>query len=243
MARGYPDYGNPFYTYGTPWIDPGVLFLGAFGFLPSDTTAHVIYADNFRYGVRAWSLSHDGDAVDPFTQDICVEVPPMTVELESGTIAGGGVSRIKRYINVAEPIAAGVEIGYRSNANRVDIYMYLKFGINQPGRIGCVRFSTFLSGNAQVYTGGAWVVIPGIQYRGDGTQFMTFKLSCDFIAGKYIKFMYANTDFDLSAYTLDLDPTADDLPLLVTLEGHPASPADYSGFLGHVLVTADENLS
>jgi hypothetical protein len=65
MSRGYPDYGNPFYTYGTPWIDPGVLFLGAFGFLPSDTTAHVIYADNFRYGIRAWILSHDFDGVDP----------------------------------------------------------------------------------------------------------------------------------------------------------------------------------
>jgi hypothetical protein len=239
MARGLPDYFNPDTIVSQRLLDVGQLFAACFGAAPIDNRGRVVWLDNFREGLAAWTGSVSGTGVLPVISNDYAFIPPGSAKLDPSDGIGAGTSILKRCLHFSYNCKMGVEVSLLKYNSAVIYSLTIASYVGGTLTYGLVKLDD-TTGDLMVNNDGAWVTLDNLGIAIGSNNWVTLKVVVDFDAGTYLRLIANTKEYDLSDYVLvSLAGGSNDI-LLLTLTVSETAPGTGIGYIGHVVLTLDE---
>jgi len=209
MSHGYPDWGiyaPKKTTYSLPDLAELAVRLGSI--VTFDRRGDVIFLDDFESGIQKWVFTGTGIGAAAENSAESARNGRYSAKITTGD-AVGDYARLTRYSFPPVLSKIGFEISFTSSAHA----QYLQWGIGYYDGTnvheGHIRFDVQNS-NLQYYgDDAAWhIFATNIRVYGVTYLFHTIKLVIDIENDKYVRFLFDEKSYDLSAYALNVAGSA-----------------------------------
>jgi hypothetical protein len=239
MARGLPDYYNPDTAVSQRVVDMHSILSVIMGMGQIDGRGRIQYYETFKEGLYGWELIRSGNGVDPAVTTSLAELPPVSVELNAGTLAGSGISQVNRYTNLRDLTSVGFEVSlnWGSRDSVVILYIKLQTPLHDYEATLTINSNT---GLVTYLTGGVETPIATLGDLTAQAGWTPFKLVVDFTTGTYKRAVVGQTAYDLAGPIPDGGGTLINSQLLTTLQVNSNDTVAAYVYLGHAVITTDE---
>lgn len=208
MSRGQKDYGQYAVKEVTASLsDMGEVAARLGSIVTFDKRGDVIDFDNFEEPLLKWDTYATGSATWPYLYSEDAKSGSQSILLNSGAIAGDYV-RIRKGYSVLASKKLGIEISFGCDYGNDYLYLRLTYFDDTNGYITEVKLDlknnkAYILDEDDNYTE---IGVIDVRTKRDFLYY-SMKLVVDFDTLKYIRFLFANTEFDLSAYSLRTEAT------------------------------------
>jgi hypothetical protein len=239
MPRDYPDGAAPIYQVAVKQTDLGQLFLAMTGFQPLDTRGRMVWLDTFQEGIARWELAASGDGAVPIVDTAYPFVGSLDSKMNSGTLAGVGMSaqRIRLFSDFGQRVGFEFGLRYASGTGRIVTNIYwLRPGTQSRGRL------TIRPEDGEILVGPdtALVSVGNVGAAGATALWLPVKFVVDFDTEKLVRVMVANTLIDLSDYDTISTTLTGNWMLICEVDSYGWGTGDKLTYLGYGMVTLDE---
>lgn len=200
MARGYPDYNNPFYAIASASVDFSQVIALASGIVPVDNLGRMITGEAFREGIENWSryMTTADVTIEANTQHC--EFPPACCLVNFAGLSAVDYGYLKRlYATTMIPVW-GIEYSLAA----ANLEKSVTAWIEQASGLSGYKFSLRVNTNSHVvqyYNGTSWVTVGPAYFNNDPWIYQTIKMVVDFQAGTLKRVIIGDSryDFDIPA--------------------------------------------
>lgn len=199
MPRGLPDYYNPSTLVSQRIVDLAGVMSAVAKIPPLDGRGRLAYVDTFSEGVYGVQLQATGTGGVISLDTAIAEVPPVSLKAQPGT---GGINPrviVSRLFFADTPSAFGLEIGVSSLDVDARIEMVINYHTPTAALAGEVYIYTS-TGLIQVVHSGGTSTLATKRAMTDPYEWITLKLVIDFANSVFSRFLWGQTQYDLSAY-------------------------------------------
>lgn len=240
MARGLPDYYNPdtIVSQRLANVEEAVTAIKRMSSV--DNRGRTFVFEHFNENMAGWDAVLSGDGVAGAISTDDAYIPPSSVVIDAGTLAGSGFSYLRKHIILGETKRVGIEaaVMYRNDAPEYQIFMtYNREGTNYEGRLSVLP----ADGVIKVGVPGDWNAVGNIGYNADaGNTWLPLKLVCDFEDNIFIRALIGQTQLDLEDYALTATSVASPGLARFFLWAEARSAAPNDAYFGYAAITVDE---
>jgi len=203
MAHGQPDFGL-YASKSTiyPVVDVGELAARLGSVVTFDRRGDVILIDDFDSSTLKWSTHEEGVSASVEISAITARYGSQSVRITPG-YALDDFSTISRYFPIIVPSKIGIEFSFATIALahefRLKGYFY-----NTPVKHEFMAKWVQSDSSIQIYDAVAeWVTIGTKALVGSDHAFNSMKLVVDYNTKKYVRLLFNDSAYDLSAYSLE----------------------------------------
>lgn len=240
MPHGLPDWGliGPISVlYGLDDMAEQAVRLGAVA--SWDRIGHVIFSDNFREGLGAWTMEgSDATAVTCLFTGHALS-SPYCVKLRNGS-AGARYARMRHRLSYVYRGHCALEC----NVTLEPGTEYIKFGVSGSTPTSRLFFYVRLTPTTGVLAwgtdGAGWTPFATLGWVGwNVDEWHNVKLVADIETGYFIRFVWEGTAVDMSAIAGVALATAKPYNWMVYIENDADTAAQHSVYVDDVIVTID----
>lgn len=240
--RGTPDYNNPEYTFFSVDTPNSDLFAERLGFSRLDNRGRILYMDDFRNGLIKWDLSSDSGGINPTHYFINGKSIGYYGAVKLDPIGNGGLSILTKKLLLPVSKRVGYEIGVYPVSNFGAMTLSFQHCFSTGAGKDAVLVIEQQTGKVKIDAVGGMqtIVIPAnVSYFVD--RWIAVKLVADFELGIFTRLMLGNTQYDLSAYSMNGGFTGQSGASFFEL-GCSGIDATYKEeiYLGYVIISGDE---
>ncbi len=239
MARGLPDYYNPSTLVSQRIVDLAGVMSAVAKIPPLDGRGRLAYIDTFGEGPFGVQVQATGTGGVVGMDTVIAEIPPASLKAQPGT---GGVNPriiVSRSFLADTPSAMGIEVGVSSAAAVAQIQLAL----NYQGPVNAMTGDIYVhtgTGLIQIVHSGGTSTLTTKRVMDDPTEWVMLKLVIDFANSVFSRFLFGQTQYDLSAYTpvsaASTYPGKGDAVIRIKNDNGVQSTVR----LGHLAITTDE---
>lgn len=239
MPRGLPDYFNPDTVVSQRLFDLHTIMAALTRLVPIDGRGRIVYFNHFDEGLSGWYSSMGGDGVAPTLSTLYAEVPPCSVQLDGGTLAGGGSSFFRtRFYEKPAPIA-GLDVALAFFPQDALTYLVLQYDAAPTRYDAELRFYN-ATGLTQLLTPTGWVTVATVGAFETPYLWLPVKMVCDFQTGYYSRVVLGQTNYDVSANPINTQATSQAGEVFLHIQSNGQEAAASLAYVGHVILTLDE---
>lgn len=241
MPRSYPDWSNVRKEVSFILREDLAELAARLGSIDVyDRRGYVIWWDDFRRGMGAWTTTLSGTGAAAALSTSGPKWPPFSLKLTGGS-DGGRSAQITKYFGPA--MAGG--IGLEASVDFLSDFYDFSFKVELDNNVAYYQPSVkFFSDTDKIYYlsgAGSWVELddlPLMYHTFSG--YHNVKLVVDFDAGYYIRLLLDDSDYDLSDYALPSTPTFGNHHLGVLIYVRSRDGQNDSCYVDGVIITRDE---
>ena len=201
---------------------------------------NVIYIENFESGAPQWSESGYGAGADMMVSSLRALSPPFSLQLTTGSSEERG---IKTTLNLPlfERSVFGLEYAFTHELATSEHIAH--FYVHE----GTKRYEYFVkldvsAGELELKVdNGDWdVFASGLNMKTDAWTFHQLKLVVDTVDNEYVRFLYDDTEYDLSAYVPNEEPDTDPPGIEIAIQYKASYAANLVTHIDNVIITRNE---
>lgn len=214
--RGQADYGALAPKETTAGVsDMGEVAARLGSIVTYDKRGDVIDFDNFEEPVLKWSRLLFGAGSAIYLDSESVKSGSQVVKLCTGDISGA-YALLEKYSSILPSKRLGIEVSFQNLGACQDLFIWFVYYSGTAVGDSGLKVSAS-EGKVYIYDENADLkeVITGAFFSSYYHSFDTLKLVVDFTTGYYVRLLFNNTEYDLSAEAFSLLPSLLS-PLLLT---------------------------
>ena len=242
MARGNPDYDSPDYSFFTIETPIGDIVAERLGFSRLDNRGRILYLDDFRGGSDRWTFDNSSPGIEP----VHVYINGYMVGFHGAIrIDAGGVNGLSyMHNNFLLPVSSrfGIEVSIKPITNFATLQVNMQHVYSSSQKFGAVFQLEGGTGAVRISTATGWVSIATpVSMNYLVNRWISIKLVADFSAGKYVRVMIGNVEYDLSEYSMSATVAgiAGNTQVELFCE-EPSEPYIEPVYIGYIIVSGDE---
>ncbi len=240
MARGYPDYNNPFYSIASRSSDFAQGQALAEGLLPLDNLGRMILAENWRNGIEAWGQYWSATRVTLRQSGKWPESNPSCLRFSFVSSLAGEVAYVEKSFGTTTIERWGVEFSLLADAANKDLDVTIE---QREGTAGW-KFSLRVNLDArtvEVYNGAVWVQVGTVYFDQTGMIYQAIKFAVDFTAHTLERVIIGDGRQDPKAvYGQATAYIGDAFYTVVRVQCTANTGGTNFCHIGHIFVTVDE---
>jgi len=205
-----------------------------------DRRGQVVWHDRFESGLSAWRVGGGGTGNTIYVTAVDTEFGPYALVLVAGSDAGKN-AQVFKYFPVPEINKWGLELGLALTTTFNYFSISLSRTHDEVKQQAYVIIDHDLGAIRIIEAGGGYITLGTIgDPVGSYKLYQQIKVVADFDTKKYVRVLYNDTEYDVSAYDLyespDLD--IDNQKTVLNIAGRTGS--NDTATLGHVIITVGE---
>jgi hypothetical protein len=240
MARGYPDYNNPFFSIAAHSVDFAQLMAFMSGIRTVDNLGFLLDVENWKEGLSAWELGYDAAGRTPHVFTGRCEVPPFS--MRSSFVGGGGFGTMyikKTWANLLNS-RMGIEFSILIDA----IFPRLTIQIEQQDGLTAWRFSARVDYNQKLVEtkiDAAWQTLATYPFSSSGYYFVPLKFVWDYDTTTLVRWIIGGNRYDIDLLSGELVTyVSSTQKTTLTLSAEDITYVAQNITIGHVFTTIDE---
>lgn len=241
MPRSYPDWSNVRREVSYILREDLAELAARLGSIDVfDRRGYVIWWDDFRHGMGAWSTTLDGTGAAAALSASGPKWPPFCLKLTGGSNSDRS-AKITRDFGPATAGGMGLEVSIDFLSDFFDFRLELELDNDVAYYLPSIKFSSDTDKIYYFADTGFWLELddlPLMYHTFSG--YHNLKLVVDFDTGYYIRFLLDDVEYDLSDFAIYNTPTFGNYHLRAMIYFRSKDGQNNSCYVDGVMITRDE---